>query len=187
MNRSEEILEAAEYCMRHKGFHQTSIQSIAAQANVSIGLIYNYYKNKEAIIEALITKVVQRMIALLQADFEHLANAGKVTHSVQDIASTEVENSIALLIEISSESTRNERIRQILNDAWRVLKENYIAQEQTLNPALDADKLHTRMYVMSLLIDGMIIRRCMKKREIATSFMPFLDAVSHEINQPVQA
>ncbi len=80
MNRSEEILDAAEYCMRQKGFYQTSIQSIASQANVSIGLIYKYYKNKEAIVEALVTKVVQRMIVLLKADFEKMANAGRVTH-----------------------------------------------------------------------------------------------------------
>ena len=42
MNRSEQILDAAEQCMRLKGFHQTSIQNIASQADVSIGLIYKY-------------------------------------------------------------------------------------------------------------------------------------------------
>lgn len=183
MNRSEEILEAAEYCMRQKGFYQTSVQSIARQANISVGLIYKYYKNKEAIIEALVKNIVQRMIILLKSDFEKLADAGKVTHSAHDLFSTEVENSIVLLIDISSESTRNERIRQIIYDAWQVLKENFITQEQALKPTLDADIIHARLYVMSLVIDGMIIRRCMKQREIDASFMAFFDTVTRDINQ----
>ncbi|KTS26452.1 TetR/AcrR family transcriptional regulator [Pantoea sp. BS_4] len=183
MNRRKEILQAAEYCMRQKGFYQTSVQSIARHANVSVGLIYKYYKNKEAIIEELIENVVQRMTALLKADFDKLADAGKVTHSAHDLLSKEVESSIVLLIDISSESTRNERIRQIIYDAWQVLKENFITQEQALNPTLDADIIHTRLYVMSLVIDGLIIRRCMKQHEIDTSFMAFFDKVTRDINQ----
>ncbi|MFB4360154.1 TetR/AcrR family transcriptional regulator [Pantoea sp. BS_8] len=184
MNRSEEILDAAEYCMRQKGFYQTSIQSIASQANVSIGLIYKYYKNKEAIVEALVTKVVQRMIVLLKADFEKMAESGKLTHSPGDTASPEVEKSIVLLIEISSESTRNARVRQILHHAWQVLKDNFIVQQQALNPALQANIIHTRLYVISLAIDGMIIRRFMKQRDIDTSFMSFFETINHDVNHP---
>lgn len=183
MNRSEEILEAAEYCMRQKGFYQTSVQSIARQANVSVGLIYKYYKNKEAIIEALIKNVVQRMINLLKDDLDNPALAGKVTHSTHDVVSIEVEQSIVLLIDISAEATRNERIRQIIYDAWQALKENFITQEKTLNPTLSTDVIQTRLYIISLIIDGMTIRRCMKQREIDGSFMSFLDAISHDINQ----
>lgn len=182
MNRSEQILDAAEKCMRQKGFHQTSIQNIASQADVSIGLIYKYYKNKETIIEALVTNVVHRMITLLNADFEKITHARGVTHSVQDIVPPEIENSIILLMEISSEATRNERIRQIMYDAWQVLKKNFIAQDQAVNPALDANIIHTRMYVMSLVIDGMIIRRCMKQRDVPVEFMPFFDAITHDVN-----
>lgn len=183
MNRSEQILDAAEYCMRHKGFHQTSIQNVASQANVSIGLIYKYYKNKEALIEALVINIVQRMIVLLNADFEKIAHAGGITHSAQDIVPSKVEKSIVLLMEISSEATRNERIRQIMHHAWQVLKKNFITQEQALNPALDATVIHTRLYVMSLVIDGMIIRRCMKQRDIPASFMSFFDAITFDVNQ----
>lgn len=183
MNRSEQILDAAEQCMRQKGFHQTSIQNIASQADVSIGLIYKYYKNKEAIIEALVTNVVQRMIALLNADFEQIAHSGGITHTAQDIVPPEVESSIVLLMEVSSEATRNPRIHHIMQDAWQVLKENFIRQEQALNPALDANKIHTRLYIMSLVIDGMIIRRCMKQRDVPTTFMPFFNAIAHDVNQ----
>lgn len=182
MNRSDQILDAAEQCMRQKGFHQTTIQNIASQADVSIGLIYKYYKNKEAIIEALIKNVVQRMIALLNADFAKIAHAGGIIHSAQDIVPPDVEKSIVLLIEISSEATRNERIQQIMHDAWQTLKNNFILQQQGFNPALEANVIQTRLYVMSLVIDGMIIRRCMKQRDVPISFMSFFDTVTHDVN-----
>lgn len=183
MNRSEQILDAAEQCMRKKGFHQTSIQNIASQANISTGLIYKYYDNKEAIIEALVTQVVQHMITMLNADFEQIARAGGITHSANDIIPAELENSIVLLMEVSSEATRNARIRQIMNDAWQVLKNNFINQVRTLNPGLDANKIHTRLYVMSLVIDGIIIRRCMKQREVPADFMAFFDTITADVNQ----
>ena len=181
MNRSEQILHAAEQCMRQKGFHQTSIQNIASQADVSIGLIYKYYKNKDAIIEALVTNVVQRMIALLNADFERIAHMNNKLEDAHDIVPPEVENSIVLLMEISSEATRNPRILQIMNEAWQQLKDNFMQQEQALHPDQDANIIHTRLHVMSLVIDGIIIRRCMKQRELAAGFMPFFDAITRDI------
>lgn len=132
MNRSEQILDAAERCMRQKGFHQTSIQNIASQADISIGLIYKYYKNKETIIEALVINIVQRMMTLLNADFEKITHTRGVTHSVQDIVPPEIEKSITLLMEISSEATRNERIREIMYDAWQVLKKTLLPRNRLL-------------------------------------------------------
>lgn len=181
MNRSEQILAAAEQCMRLKGFHQTSVQNIAQQADVSIGLIYKYYKNKEAIIEALVTNVVQRMISLLNADFERIAHRDVHYHQAEDIVPVEVESSIILLMEVSSEATRNQRIQQIMKDAWQELKNNFITQEQQRHPEQDANAIHTRLYVMSLIIDGIIIRRCMKQADIAPDFMPFFNAVVNNV------
>lgn len=182
MNRSDQILDAAEKCMRQKGFHQTTIQNIASQANVSIGLIYKYYKNKEAIIEALVKNVVQHMIVLMNADFEKMTNAGKAAYSVQDIVPPQVESSIVLLMEISSETTRNQQIQQIMHDAWQTLKNNFILQQQALNPALDANVILTRLYVMSLIIDGIIIRSCMKQRDVPISCMSLLNTIMHDVN-----
>lgn len=63
------------------------------------------------------------MISLLKDDPDNLSHVGKVTHSAHDVVSIEVEISIALLIFICAEVTRNERIRQIIYDAWQALKE----------------------------------------------------------------
>ncbi|ADU69158.1 TetR/AcrR family transcriptional regulator [Pantoea sp. At-9b] len=185
MNRKDQILDAAEQCMRLKGFHQTSIQNIASQANISVGLIYKYFTNKESIIEALVLNVVQRLKDMLKKDLEQIATSDVQQHLPlisADLVPSELENSIVLLMEVSSEAMRNARIKAILSDAWQTLKDNFIAQEKSLYPNKDASVIQTRLYVLSMIIDGIIIRRCMKKREIIPAFVPFFDGIINEVN-----
>lgn len=52
----EHIEEAAKTLFINQGFHGTSMRQIAAQADVSLGNLYNYYKTKEEILETLISK-----------------------------------------------------------------------------------------------------------------------------------
>ena len=48
-----QILEAAMVCFAKRGFHQTSMHDISAEAGISVGLIYRYFENKEAVISAM--------------------------------------------------------------------------------------------------------------------------------------
>ncbi len=48
--RRKELLQAALHCFVVKGFHQTSMRDIAAQAVVSLGSLYNHFESKSALI-----------------------------------------------------------------------------------------------------------------------------------------
>src|ERR1700712_432569 len=52
-DRRTQILEAAIVCFAKRGFHQTSMHDISAEAGISVGLIYRYFANKEAVISAM--------------------------------------------------------------------------------------------------------------------------------------
>src|SRR5438876_1064639 len=52
-DRRSQILEAALVCFAKRGFHQTSMHDISAEAGISVGLIYRYFENKEAVISAM--------------------------------------------------------------------------------------------------------------------------------------
>jgi AcrR family transcriptional regulator len=45
--RRRQICDAAIRLFGQKGFHNTTIESVAQAANVSVGLIYKYFKDKE--------------------------------------------------------------------------------------------------------------------------------------------
>ena len=51
--RRQQIVDAASTCARRAGFHGASMAEIAHAAGLSVGQIYRYFENKEAIGEIL--------------------------------------------------------------------------------------------------------------------------------------
>ena len=53
-------------CFAKRGFHQTSMHDISAEAGISVGLIYRYFKNKEEVIAALAAEHKKDIADLLE-------------------------------------------------------------------------------------------------------------------------
>ena len=49
-----------------KGYHATSISQIAEKAGISKGLLYNYYKSKEHLLDSVIMKVFNEIMRIVQ-------------------------------------------------------------------------------------------------------------------------
>jgi len=58
--RREEIFEAALICFNRNGYHQTSIDEIAAQAGISKGGIYHHFTSKKELVVELLRNRVNR-------------------------------------------------------------------------------------------------------------------------------
>ncbi|WP_297007264.1 TetR/AcrR family transcriptional regulator [uncultured Corynebacterium sp.] len=59
--RIRQLLNAAATLMRRSGSDRVSMQAIADEAGISVGLIYRYYENKEALVRAVIIGVLDQM------------------------------------------------------------------------------------------------------------------------------
>lgn len=59
--RIEQILDAAAGVLGQVGYEKASTNAIAAAAGISPGSLYQYFGNKEAIVEALATRFVEGM------------------------------------------------------------------------------------------------------------------------------
>ncbi len=57
-SRRKQILDAAVRVMQRTGFHQMSMQMLADEAGVSVGLIYKYFGGKEDILLATILAIL---------------------------------------------------------------------------------------------------------------------------------
>jgi AcrR family transcriptional regulator len=55
----ERILNAAQECFIRSGFHAASMAEIAQAANMSAGLIYRYFENKNAIVQAITARQLE--------------------------------------------------------------------------------------------------------------------------------
>lgn len=67
-SRRNQILDAAQRCFKKQGFHKTTLRDIAQEFGMSAGHIYNYFSNKEAIIEALVELRTQEFLDMIDTD-----------------------------------------------------------------------------------------------------------------------
>ena len=66
-NKSRENIEKiALELFAIKGYHATSVSQIAEKAGISKGLLYNYYKNKEQLLNSVIMKVFDEIMRIIK-------------------------------------------------------------------------------------------------------------------------
>jgi AcrR family transcriptional regulator len=63
--RREQILDAARACFLRNGIHNTSMQDLIREADLSVGAVYRYFKSKTEIINAIAEEVAGGLIAYL--------------------------------------------------------------------------------------------------------------------------
>lgn len=93
----DEIIEAAMRLFSEKGFHNVSIQEIAAEAEFATGTIYNFFESKEALYREIMDEVADNVLAVVRPILEGEADEReKIAGFIR--ASTRVfrENSAAI-------------------------------------------------------------------------------------------
>ncbi|WP_460515233.1 TetR/AcrR family transcriptional regulator [Flindersiella endophytica] len=68
--RRRQIMDAARICFSRNGFHATSMQDIFAEAQLSAGATYRYFKSKEEIIGAIATDLIGHLGQTFSGVFE---------------------------------------------------------------------------------------------------------------------
>ena len=66
--RKQQILNAALHVFAQGSYHGASIAAVAKKANVSKGLIYNYFESKEALLKTLVADLFEEMMELMALD-----------------------------------------------------------------------------------------------------------------------
>lgn len=64
--RRDQIVEAAKTSFRRHGFHAASMAEIAQGSQLSVGQIYRYFANKDAIIEEIVNRIIASKMQRLE-------------------------------------------------------------------------------------------------------------------------
>ncbi|SEK29269.1 transcriptional regulator, TetR family [Kosakonia sacchari] len=180
MNRHELILRAARTCMIEKGFHNASIKNIAACANVSAGLIYRYFENKDSIIEALVTDIVNNMRSHINDKPGHDEN--QPLDIFQESAFwADLQDNIFMLMDIASVATRSARYKKLVAEAHKALQDDIVQREKQQHPTVDESIIRTRHYVISMLLDGVIVQCGRKGYVIDNELRQMINAILHKL------
>jgi AcrR family transcriptional regulator len=71
----EAIVEAGAQLLVQEGYHNLTTNRLAERAGVSIGSLYQYFPNKEAVIASVVVRFADRQFDILATGLEELADA----------------------------------------------------------------------------------------------------------------
>jgi len=74
----EALLVAAERLFAERGFEAVTVRQLAAEAGISLGLLYNYYNGKEDVLKALMHKGLEAILHTLPVPADHLPPARRI-------------------------------------------------------------------------------------------------------------
>ena len=119
-DRREQIMQAALTCFAKRGFHQTSMHDISAEAGISVGLIYRYFDNKDAVISAMAARHKEEIHRML----ERARQAPTLLESLEILFTAHCcENAprvvSAFVVDLYAEASRNPRVADLVRDVLR--------------------------------------------------------------------
>lgn len=186
--RRQQILDAAGRCFRAKGFHQTPMQDIAREAGLSMGLLYRYFENKEAMVASFATIDSADTIVLIDELASSAAPLEFLPTMIRRLARDAADpDYLRLYAEVFAESLRNPRLFAALADSEEAVRQALIAalaaQQRAgrvgaaFDPAALAD-------VLLGLVDGLSLRAKLVPQYTPTAVEPLVVAMIAGVLKP---
>jgi len=155
--RREQILVAARHCVIRGGFHATTMDEIAREAELSVGQIYRYFENKNAIIEAIINAMLERRTNWVRATLGRETLARTLTKSLLEPPESSDPDWL-LHLEATAEASRNPDVRKLLQAADRSLQ-NAARETMRLDyPEMSDNDINARIELLATLFEGSAFR-----------------------------
>ncbi|NUL45679.1 TetR/AcrR family transcriptional regulator [Cellulosimicrobium funkei] len=115
--RTRQLLTAAARLMERSGSHDVSMQAVAEEAGVSVGLIYRYFGNKQELVQAVIVGVLDEMARLIPEALEPEADpVRRIAAAFAAYCSVVRDNLQAVLLTYRESNTLDEKGRQLIKE-----------------------------------------------------------------------
>ncbi|MBI9052048.1 MAG: TetR/AcrR family transcriptional regulator [Anaerolineaceae bacterium] len=119
--RINQILEAAINVFSRLGFNKARMDDIAEETNLSKGTLYLYFKSKDDLTTAIISK-------LFDSEFEKMIHStyegGSVSEHLMELTEDLIKNTQSLILlrpivyEVYAASFRNKKIREVMKNYY---------------------------------------------------------------------
>jgi TetR/AcrR family transcriptional repressor of uid operon len=172
-DRRTQILDAALVCFAKRGFHQASMHDISAEAGISVGLIYRYFENKDAVISAMadrhkkeIHEVLERaqQAPTLLESLEILFTAHCCEDAPQVVS--------AFVVDLYAEASRNQRVADLVRDVLQTAMSgviDLIARSPEAESAAHGLKPHEQAELIFAVSRGMLMRDVLQPQEMTAA------------------
>ncbi|ERI14370.1 hypothetical protein O206_22090 [Ochrobactrum sp. EGD-AQ16] len=121
--KRKEILEAAHRCFLRYGLQGASISMICKEAGMSPGHLYHYFPSKDAIIEQMADEYLSTLHTYFDRQQETRDVATVLLSEIWSMASWDDTAHCRILFELLAEAGRNDRVRDILADNTKSVRQ----------------------------------------------------------------
>src|SRR5437870_4284539 len=164
LDRPTQILDAAVACFAKRGFHQASMHDISAEAGISVGLIYRYFQNKEAVIAAMADRHKKQIHEIV----ERARQAPSLRESLETLftahcGEAEPQVTAAFVVDLFAEASRNTRVADLVRDVCETSM-NGVTDLIARSPEAKTSNLTPREMAELIFAvnDGMLMRNVLK-------------------------
>ncbi|MEV6845076.1 TetR/AcrR family transcriptional regulator [Actinoplanes sp. NPDC051411] len=124
--RREQILAAARRVFRRNGFHATSMQDLFAEAQLSSGAVYRYFRSKDEMVLAIAEDGIRGVIALMASvarDRDGRSIGEALAAATELVREKDEQDGLAGLgIQVWGEALRNPDLRESFATMLRGIK-----------------------------------------------------------------
>jgi AcrR family transcriptional regulator len=170
----ERILCAAQKCFIENGFHAASMANIAAAAQMSAGLMYRYFENKNAIVLA----IIERQLQQARAQIARLRTSADLVADILDTferwrSRDPAFGNAALFLETNAASTRDPLIAAALHATNAAIRDDLKSWMRRSRDegglGLPDTIVDSRVVLLQCLIEGLAVRAIREPEvEVAT-------------------
>ncbi|WP_414146929.1 TetR/AcrR family transcriptional regulator [Erwinia sp. BNK-24-b] len=151
--RQDEIIAAGRRCFRKDGFHGASMAQLAAEAQLSVGQIYRYFINKDAIIEEMVKRIIDARLQYINdtatADLPKLLAWRHAQNEDDD----------ALMMEVAAEATRNPLVARMMAEADQRMFTQACLNVKRDHPEMSDEHIRACVEIFAVLSEGTSWRR----------------------------
>jgi len=172
-DRRTQILDAALVCFAKRGFHQASMHDISAEAGISVGLIYRYFENKEAVISAMADRHKKEIGEML----ERARQAPSLLESLEILFTAHCCDDApqvvsALVVDLYAEASRNPHVADLVRDVLETAMDG-VTDLIARAPEADSAAHNLKPYELAELIfavsRGMLMRDVLQPQEMTAA------------------
>ena len=182
--RRRQILDAARRCFIRNGFHATSMQDVLAEAELSVGAVYRYFKGKDDIIAAIAAEALAEVATSFDThDTDEPPQLDNIVDLVLQVEKPPLAGSLEsarLLVQIWSEALRSPGLAAQLTDvmaATRGVLGGLVAQHQKRGLLPDDVPAEQVAAVLIAFVDGFMVQRAVHGHADAAAFRNGLHAL----------
>lgn len=175
------ILDAAIVVIAENGFQRTTIKQIAQTAEIADGTIYNYFKNKDAIMLGIVSRLTEAESRELHfAEAQQIGFAEFVNHYVTH-RMNEVDAGYQVLKAIMPETMTNPELSRMVNE--QIYAPGFAVAEQYFQHLMDQGEIEkadpaamARLFASPLL--GLLFLRLLGDEDVAANWQLYSEMMS---------